>query len=573
MSGWTRHLGQVFGRTLRESPVEAESEGHSLLLRAGLVRQLSAGIFSALPLGWSSMQRIMAIIREEMNAIGGQEISMPVVQPADLWHRSGRLSTVDVIASFLDRAGREMVLGPTHEEVVATLASGEIMSWRQLPQIVYQIQTKYRDEPRPRAGLIRVREFLMKDAYSLDRDEEGLRRAYDAHHGAYLRIYERCGLGDVIAVRSDSGMMGGRTAHEFIYPSPLGEDTLVRCRSCGRAANRQVASFRKRRLDNGDPAPLERVATPGMATIEALAAFLGVSAEQTAKAVFFMGGFPSGDAVSEKLVMAMVRGDHEANETKIANAAGAVSLRPATADEIRSAGAEPGYASPIGIDRSRAVVVVDDLVAASTNLVSGANRPDVHLRNVNAGRDFTADITTDIAAAQEGAECLECGSSLELFRGIEVGNIFQLGTRYSEALGALYADEQGARHPIVMGSYGIGVGRLLACLAEKHHDPRGLALPAAVAPADVHIVVLATQAEATVDALAAGLEAHGALVIVDDREVSAGVKFADCDLIGAPLRVTVSSRSLAAGGVEVRRRLGVEAAVVAAEAEAVLGLA
>ena len=558
-------MATLFGQTLRDAPADADTDGHRLLLRAAFIRQLGAGIYTAMPLGWRSLQRVMRIIREEMDAIGGQELSMPVVHPAELWQRTGRYDTVDVMARFVDRTGRDMVLGPTHEEVVTDLAHTEILSWRQLPSLVYQIQTKFRDEPRSRAGLIRVREFLMKDSYSFDRDAEGLQRVYDAHHAAYMRIYERCGLEDVVSVQSDTGMMGGRLAHEFMYPTPIGEDTLVRCRSCGRAANQQVARFRRVREENGEPAELERVATPGMATIEALAGFLGVSATQTAKAVFFTAGIGG----AEKLVMAMVRGDHDVNETKLANACGALWLRPATVEEIRAAGAEPGYASPIGVDRARAVVVIDELMAESTNLVSGANEVDVHYRNVNAGRDFTADHVADIAAAFEGAECVDCGGSLELFRGVEVGNIFQLGTRYSEALGARFADEEGHEHPLVMGSYGIGVGRLLACVAEKHHDERGLVLPRAVAPVDVHVVVLGEEGRESAAQIVAALEAADVAAIVDDRGVSAGVKFADADLIGAPLRVTVSRRSLASGGVEVRRRAGGEQSVVAATGEAV----
>jgi prolyl-tRNA synthetase len=559
-------MATLFGQTLRDAPADADTDGHRLLLRAAFIRQLGTGIYTAMPLGWRSLQRVMRIIREEMDGIGGQELSMPVVHPAELWQRTGRYDTVDVMARFVDRTGRPMVLGPTHEEVVTDIASTEIVSWRQLPQLVYQIQTKFRDEPRSRAGLIRVREFLMKDSYSFDRDVESLQRVYDAHHAAYLRIYERCGLEDVVSVQSDTGMMGGRLAHEFMYPTPIGEDTLVRCRSCGRAANQQVARFRKHREENGEPRDLERVPTPGMATIESLAEFLDVSATQTAKAVFFTANVGGG----EKLVMAMVRGDHEVNETKLANAAGATALRPATVDEIRAVGAEPGYASPIGIDRTAAIVVIDDLVAESSNLVSGANEVDVHFRNVNAGRDFTADSVADIASATEGAECADCGGSLELFRGVEVGNIFQLGTKYSEALGARFTDEHGQEHPLVMGSYGIGVGRLLACVAEKHHDERGLMLPRAVAPVDVHVVVLGEEGVAAAREVVSALEAADVTVIVDDRSASAGVKFADADLIGAPLRVTLSKRSLAEGGAEVKVRRGGAQSIVPPTGAAVL---
>lgn len=557
-------LDRLFGQTLRTAPADVDVESHRLLLRAGMVRQLGSGIFTYMPLGWRSIRRIEQIIREEIDGIGGQEMNMPVVHPADLWQRTGRWHSVDAtMVRFHDRAERDMVLGMTHEEVVTDLAAREILSWRQLPQLVYQMQTKFRDEPRPRAGLIRTREFIMKDSYSFDRDEDGLRVQYDAHHEAYLRIFRRCGLDSVISVRSDSGMMGGSVAHEFMFPASIGEDTLVRCTGCGEAANLQVARFVKSAIDGGAAAPLERVETPGRQTIDELCEFLGIRPEQTAKAVFFTATFAGDDGSrDERLLMAMVRGDHEVNETKLANAARAIDLRPATAEEIRATGAEPGYASPIGIDRARAVVVVDDLLMESANVVSGANETDVHFRNVNAERDFAPDHVADIVAAHEGAGCVSCCGTLTLFRGVEVGNIFQLGTRYSTALGALYTDESGEQRPVVMGSYGIGVGRLLACVAEQHHDDRGLTWPAAVSPADVHVVVLGDTGSAA-DDLVNALSAAGLDLLVDTREASAGVKFADADLVGAPVRATVSPRSLAAGGVELRDRRSGETQVVA----------
>ncbi|MBJ7609247.1 MAG: proline--tRNA ligase [Candidatus Dormibacteraeota bacterium] len=545
-------LAHLFGQTLRTAPSDAESEGHQLLLRAGFVRPLAAGIFSLLPLGWRSLRRIESVVREEMDAIGGQEMAMPVVHPAEIWQRSGRWHSVGrELVRFQDRGGRDMVLAMTHEEIVTDLASREILSWRQLPMVVYQLQTKFRDEPRSRMGLIRVREFTMKDSYSFDRDVEGLQRAYDAHHAAYMRIFERCGLGNVVAVEGDMGMMGGLRAHELMYPTPIGEDTLVRCTACGDSANQQVARFAKTAEDNGAARDLERVATPGMATIKALATFLEVSPTQTAKAVFFTAD--CGDR-GRRLVMALVRGDHDVEETKLGNAVSAHALMPATSEEIRAVGAEPGYASPIGVDRELSLVVIDDLLAQSANLVAGANEVDVHFRNVNVGRDFEADVVADIAAAADGAVCVRCGGPLELFRGVEVGNIFQLGTRYSADLGAVFTDEHGAQHPLVMGSYGIGIGRLLACVAEEHHDDRGLRLPPTVAPVDVHVVVLDELAREPADTLVAALETANVSVLVDDRSVSAGVKFADADLIGAPVRCTLSKRSLAAGGVEVRNR-------------------
>jgi prolyl-tRNA synthetase len=556
-------MSHLFGETLRAAPAEAEVESYRLLLRAGYVRQLAAGIFSYLPLGHRSMKKIERIIREEMDAIGGQEITMPVVQPAELWQESGRWHDIgEELVRFKDRAGRDLVLGMTHEEVVADLARREIRSYRQLPVLLYQIQTKFRDEPRPRAGLVRLREFTMKDSYSLDADEAGLERQYRNHYTAYFRIFSRCGLARVIAVRADTGMMGGKLAHEFVFLTDIGEDTLVLCDACGEAANLQVARFRKPEPAPEPPGPLQKVATPGASTIQALAQFLGVPESRTAKVVFFLATVPAEptgrpEHTRQVLIMALVRGDMEVNETKLSNAIRARRLRPATPEEIRATGAEPGFASPIGVDRSAMLVVVDDLVARSPNLVSGANEPDYHYLNVNAGRDYQPDVVADIATAFAGAGCPRCGAPLRLARGVEVGNIFQLGTRYSEALGATYLDATGQARPIVMGSYGIGVGRLLACVAEAHHDERGLKLPVTVAPYEVHLVRLGREerdVESQADELYRALQAAGLEVLYDDREASPGVKFADADLIGLPLRVTVSPRSLAAGGIELKRR-------------------
>jgi prolyl-tRNA synthetase len=495
-----------------------------------------------------------------MDAIGGQEIVMPVVHPAELWQETGRWYEIgDELTRFKDRAERDMVLAMTHEEVVADLVRRDVHSYRQLPMLVYQLQTKFRDEPRPRAGLIRTREFVMKDSYSLDADEAGLAQQYRAHYTAYFRIFSRAGLTDLIAVQADVGMMGGKLAHEFMYLCEIGEDTLVLCDACGYAANQQIAGFQKPTPAAEEPQALEKVATPARDTIAALAEFLGVPASRTAKAVFFTAAVPGGEgetATRETLVMAIVRGDMEVNETKLSNAVAARWLRPATDVEIRAVGAEPGYASPIGID-SAALVVVDDLVAASPNLVSGANEAGYHYLNVNAGRDYTPTVAADIVAAASGAPCPTCGAPLRLVRGVEVGNIFQLGTRYTAALGATYLDHNGEARPVVMGSYGIGVGRLLACLAEAYHDDRGLMLPISVAPFALALVRLTrgeAALEAQADALYDELRAAGIEVLYDDREASPGVKFADADLIGLPLRATLSPRSLQNGGVELKRR-------------------
>ncbi len=578
-------LSVLFPRSLRSAPAETDVAGHQLLLRAGYVRQLTAGIFSALPLGARALHRIEAIVREEMDAIGGQEVLLPVVHPAELWQQSGRWQAIgEELVRFRDRGGRDMVLAMTHEEVITDLARREITSYRQLPLCLYQIQTKFRDEPRPRAGLLRAREFAMKDAYTLDLDLAGLRVQYARHYTAYHRIFSRCGLTDLLAVESDAGMMGGTVAHEFMVPSPIGEDVLVVCDHCGLAANRQVARFVKPAPAAEAPAPLERVATPGAATIEDLTRLLGIGPERTAKVVFFSadlgpGAEPAASAAGaatspgtarpaarEVLVMALVRGDMEVEETKLTNLVGARWLRPADSERIRAAGAEPGYASPVGLRPGAVMVVADDLVAASPNLVAGANREGIHLRNVNCGRDFEPDRVGDIAAAAAGAPCPRCGAAVALRRGVEVGNIFQLGTRYSEPMGATYSDAEGVLHPVVMGSYGIGIGRILACVAEAHRDDRGLRLPLAVAPFAVHLVRLggsSAEVDGAADRLVAELADAGVDVLDDDRDVAPGVKFADADLLGMPLRATVSPRSLAGGGVELRRRDADDSQVVA----------
>ncbi len=543
-------LSNLFFTTLRDDPADAEMPSHRLLVRAGYVRQLGSGIYSLLPLGKRVSDRVEQIIREEQDRIGGQEMEMPVVHPADIWKASGRYQSIgSELARFKDRNGRDMVLAFTHEEVVGILLADIVRSYRQLPMMVYHFQTKFRDEPRSRGGLIRVREFVMKDAYSCDRDEAGLDASYDAQHGAYTRTFERLGL-ETVAVASDVGVMGGSQAHEFMVLNPAGEDVLVLCEACGYAANRQVAIVPKPDPAAEEPLPLEEVATPGATTIASLAAFLGIEAARTAKAAFFVTG-------DGRLVTAIVRGDHEVNETKLGKAAKAVGgIRPATVEEIRAAGMEPGYGSPIGARNT--TVVVDELVAKSPNLVAGANREGFHYRNVNVGRDFAADVITDITNAQEGDPCPTCGSPVILRNGIEVGNIFKLGTKFTDAAGATYLGEDGAAHPIVMGSYGIGIGRNVACIVEEHHDEKGIVWPAEVAPYPAHLVSIGTAREPQVNEVAERLHAYsieaGREILWDDRDESPGVKFTDAELLGMPWILTVSPRSLAAGGVEVTER-------------------
>jgi len=444
-------MTRLFSQTLREAPAEAEVSSHALLVRAGYIRQLGAGIFSYLPLARRSMAKIEAIMREEMNAIGGQEITMPVVHPAEVWQATGRWSQIgSEMGRFQDKSGHDMVLAMTHEEVVADLARKEIRSYRQLPQLVYHIQTKWRDDPRPRAGLVRVREFTMLDSYSLDADWAGLDAQYQAHYDAYHRIFARCGL-PVVAVKSDTGMMGGQLAHEFMYLTPIGEDTLLLCDACGYRANRQVARFKKAPAAREESRPIERVATPGVTTIDALAKFLGLPKSKTAKAVFMVAELatdPPAGSVSEAglvisgaFVFAVVRGDMDVNETKLANAVRAKSLRPATAEEVRAIGAEPGYGSPVGV--RGALVVVDDAIPESPNLVAGANEEGYHLLNVTYGRDYQAALVCDIAAAQEGDACPLClalgrvedadeaGGAVEDDGGFQEGSSFYCSMRGS----------------------------------------------------------------------------------------------------------------------------------------------
>ena len=547
-------LSRFFGDTLREAPSESDSASSQMLVRAGYIRQLAAGLYSYLPLAHRSLRKIEQILREEMDAINGQEMCMPVIHPAEIWQESGRWYEIgDEMGRFKDRRGRDLVLAMTHEEVIANLCKSEIRSYRQLPQMVYHMQTKFRDEPRARGGLIRVREFVMKDSYTLDKDLDGLQSQYEAHYDAYHRIGARLGL-DLIAVQSDPGMMGGKVAHEFMYITPVGEDSLVICEETGYASNLEVAEFQKIPESIGEEEPLQRVHTPGQSTIAKVAKFCGVSTRQTGKMVFYMGDF--GGESPQKLVAVCVRGDMEVNELQLRYAIKAQALRPAESEEISAVGCVPGYASLRDMDRTKAILVADDLIPESKNLVVGANEHDWHYTGANYGRDFTADVVAPVALAYEGAPDPIAGKPLRIVRGIEVGNIFQLGVRYSSSMGATYTDENGNEFPIVMGSYGIGVGRALACVAEEYSDEFGMDLPISVTPYHVILISLGRSGKVyeTAETLYDSLQRAGVEVLYDDRRVSPGVKFADADLRGIPLRCTVSSRSLNQGGVEFGRR-------------------
>ena len=542
----------MFGRTWREIPSEAETESHRLSLRAALVRQIAAGIYAYLPLGWRVLRKITQIMREEMDAVDGQEISMPVVQPAELWRASGRYDAPapgPALLRFKDRGDHDMVLGMTHEEVVTALARQEINSYRQLPLMVYQIQTKFRDEPRARGGLIRVREFVMKDGYSFHADTNSLDTYFERIHQAYLNVFARCGV-QVFAVEADSGIFGGSQSYEFMVLSSIGEDTLVTCAACGYAANAEKATFVKGEAAKGDLLPIEKVATPGASTIQAVAAMVGVPTRQTLKAVFMSD-------LEGQVIFALIRGDLEVNMTKLSNALGGVELHASTTDELKAAGIVPGFASPVGVQNVR--VIADESITTGTNFVAGANEPGFHLKNVNYPRDFTAEQVTDIALAQDDDPCPNCGQPLRTSRGIEAGHIFKLGTKYSSAMEATFLDSDGTAKPLVMGCYGMGTGRLLACIIEQNYDERGIIWPTSVAPFQVHLVSLGTNNPQVVEAaevLYQELLDGGFDVLYDDRAESAGVKFKDADLIGIPVRITISKRTIEANSVECKLRRG-----------------
>jgi len=547
-------MSQLAGRRLKEDPKDAKTVSHKFLVRGGYIRPVSAGIYSLLPIAKRIISKIEAIIREEMNAVDGQEVLMPVVLPADLWQESGRYETVGAeLLRFKDRNGKAMLLGMTHEEAVVHLIRTEISSYKQLPVMVYQIQTKYRDEARPRAGLIRVREFTMKDAYSFHTDQASLDEYYKRVHASYEKIYRRVGLTHVVSILSNSGMMGGSVSHEFMLLADCGEDSIFLSPD-GKSykANREVAVSGLKFEKKGEELPLEKIPTPGKKTIEEVAEFLGVKADQTGKAVFYSA--PDGT-----LIFAMIRGDFEVNETKLKNVLGLSEMNFANDEQIRAAGAVPGYASPLGLDPAKIRLVVDPSAANTSNLVVGANEADHHYRNFNFGRDLDAKnvLVADIACVREGDPCPVTGEPLVFRHGIEIGNIFQLGTKYSKPMNCCYLDKDGKSQYMVMGCYGIGVGRTMASVIEDSHDDYGPIWPMSVAPWQVHVCALTPQKDGVGEAaakLVSELEALGVEVLYDDRGEKAGSMFSDADLIGIPFRVIVSPKSLAAGAAEFRLR-------------------
>ena len=538
---------QLFGKTLRDDPAEAELVSHSLMLKAGMVYQVSSGVYSYMPLAWRSLRKIEQIIREEMDAAGGQELRLPVLQPRELWQESGRDESMGAeLFRLQDRRERSHVMAPTHEELLTYMVKANVNSYRDLPLILYQIQTKFRDEPRPRGGLIRVREFDMKDAYSFDADDEGLDKSFQAMVRAYKNIFTRCGL-PTIMVDADSGAIGGKESFEFILLADAGEDTIILCESCDYAANAEKAIFTKPKHEIESPLELEEVHTPGVTTIEGLAGLLDIPTSKTLKAVFY---YADGE-----VVFVVIRGDLEVNEIKLRNTLHANELRLATADEVAQAGLVAGSASPVGLDSIR--VIADDSIQLGSNFAVGANKEGYHLINANYPRDFKADTVTDIALAREGYTCPNCDSTLVTRRGIEVGHVFKLGTRYSDIIGASFPDQYGVQHSIIMGCYGIGVGRLLAAGIEQNHDEKGILFPDPIAPYQVSLLALNvgnTDVSEAAESLYDELQKERIEVLYDDREETPGVKFNDADLLGLPIRLVVSPRNLQQGVVEVKRR-------------------
>jgi prolyl-tRNA synthetase len=542
--------------TLREEPADAEVISHKLMLRAGMIRKVAAGIYTLLPLGVRVIHKVERIIREEMNRAGAQEVVMPCVLPADLWKESGRWDQYGKeLLRMKDRHERDYCFGPTHEEVITDLARREVRSYRQLPLNLYQIQTKFRDEVRPRFGVMRAREFVMKDAYSFDADEAGAENSYERMYDAYMRIFERCGL-RFRAVEADTGLIGGRFSHEFMVMADTGEDAIVSCDTCAYAANLERAEVSKVAVKSDEELKeLERVQTPGKRSVEEVAEFLGVPPQRLVKTIIFQTG--------EGAIAALVRGDHEINEAKLRRHLGAMELEMAGDEIITDVTHAPkGFAGPVGLDLR---IVADYAVQGMRNMVTGGNELDTHLINVNLGRDFQVDEFADIRLAQEGDPCPRCSGRLQISRGIEVGHIFKLGTKYSEALGATYLDLEGNERLLVMGCYGIGVGRTAAAAIEQNHDEDGIIFPFAIAP--FHVLLLPVnnkdaQVMGAAEELYQDLLAKGIEVLLDDRDERPGVKFKDADVIGIPLRLTVGEKNLKQGKVEIKVRRSGEVTLV-----------
>ncbi len=550
--------------TIKETPADAEVISHKLMLRAGMIRKVAAGIYNYLPLGLRAIRKVEQIIREEMNRAGAIELLMPVTTPAELWQESGRWEKYGKeLLRFKDRKESEFCMGPTHEETVTDIVRRDVRSYRQLPLTLYQVQTKFRDEIRPRFGLMRGREFIMKDAYSFDVDSEAADLSYEKMFNAYRRIFERCGL-NYRAVEADTGSIGGSSSHEFMVLADSGEDAIVSCSLCAYAANMEKAEARQvSTKDHAEPRPLERVATPEKRSIEEVAAFLNAATSSLVKSLVFVA--------DDEPVLALLRGDHDLNEIKLKNLLGCESLELAPDAVVEQVtGAPVGFAGPVGIDVR---IVADQTVAGMKNFITGGNEKDVHLKSVNLGRDFTVESFADIRDVVPGDPCPRCiDGIMEIWRGIEVGHVFKLGTKYSESLKATYLDAGGKEQVIVMGCYGIGVGRSVAACIEQNHDKDGIIFPIPIAP--FHCIVSAVNAKdeavmAAAEQIYSRLTAAGVETLLDDRDDRPGSKFKDADLIGIPLRIVVGSKNLVDGKVELKERRSGEVELLSiAEAEA-----
>ena len=542
-------VSKLYAPTLREVPAEAEVVSHQLMLRAGFMRKAAGGIYTYLPLAWRVLKKIERIVREEMDAKGSQELLMPIVQPAEIWQESGRWDVYGAeMFRLQDRHNRCFCLGPTHEEMVTTLIRGDVRSYRQLPLSVYQIQNKYRDERRPRFGLMRGREFIMKDAYSFDRDEAGLDKSYQDMYDAYTNIFTRCGL-NFRPVEADSGAIGGSGSHEFMVIADSGEAEIVFCISCDYAANVEKAELFPLEAQEEAMLTKEEVVTPDCKTIADVCAYLKLPVNHSVKAVAYN---------SEKgLILCFVRGDHEVNEIKVINTCGVIDLEMATEEQLAAAGTVGGYMGPVGIENKKVIVVVDATVMKMHNVCCGANKEGYHFINVNPGRDFTPTYVADIRLIQEGDPCPHCGGEVSKARGIEVGQVFKLFTKYSSALKATYLDENGKEQPMVMGCYGVGVSRTMAAAIEQNYDDNGIIWPIEIAPYHVLVVPVNTKDEASAakaEEIYMQLKKVGLETVIDDRNERPGVKFKDADLIGYPLRVVVGPKTLTEGKLEVKIR-------------------
>src|SRR4030042_2061692 len=551
-------FSKLFGKTLKEIPSDADTLSHQLLLRTGMIQQVATGVYSYLPLGWRVLRKIEQIIREEMDKVGGQELMLPTLQPFELWQETGRYPSFGkTLFTVTDRREHTLVLGPTHEEIITDLVRRYVQSYRDLPLLLYQIQNKFRDEPRPRGGLLRVREFIMKDLYSFHIDEADLDRCYQEMIQAYKNVYSRCGLQSVI-VEADSGAIGGKESHEVMVITETGEDEIIYCPSCTYAANIEKARSAKPKIETKTSLPLEELSTPNIKTIEEVANFVGVPASQTLKAVFY-----SSDT---ETVFVFIRGDLDVNETKLKNLLKCSELRLATENEVKAAGLVAGSASPVGLKGIK--IIADDSINLGSNFVAGANKPDANLKNVNYPRVFDVDLIADIAIAHPGDDCPKCDGKLQSTHGIEGGHVFKLGTFLSEKLGAFFLDRNGVSRPIIMGTYGIGLGRLLGGAIEQNHDDKGIIWPVTIAPYHIYLCPLRLEnpdVAKTAEKVYQNLTRKKLEVLFDDRDESPGVKFNDADLLGIPLRLTISPRTLESQSIEIKLRQEKQTALVPLE--------